>query len=165
MIRDYTAAWTFTSNVAASSTTTSFYSYRYVDDAVALKFNLNCGGTHGGGAGATGVNCDTLVSGSRNPAGGSGCDIDMGKDDSGGWHDVTMNRQNTDTYIYACNGPQHSSSYDLNHRCASLPFAPVVRKHTEACPLTLHVTQRQILVSHVATTAAARIVHVVQGDP
>lgn len=27
-----------------------------------------------------------------------------------------MSEYNSDTYLYMCNGAQHSSSYDMNHR-------------------------------------------------
>jgi len=112
VVRGYTAEWTWAGNVAASSTTTSMTSYRRDDNAIAAHFNFDCESGNGG----NGVNCDTVAAGSINPSGGSGCDINMGGASSSGYRDLMMSRNNADTYMYICNGPQHSSSYDMNHR-------------------------------------------------
>ena len=56
-----------------------------------------------GGNGGVGVNCDTLASGSINPKGGSGCDINMGTSSSSAGHnDLMMSRNNADTYVLPC---------------------------------------------------------------
>ena len=123
MIRGYTADWTWAENVAASSTTTTMASYRASDDHLALRFNLICGSSSGG----NGINCDELASGSANPQGGAGCIIDMGTSSSADYHRILPGRVNSDTYLYICNGPQHSSSNDMNHRVwfrTSPPPAP-----------------------------------------
>jgi len=110
IMTNYTGYWRFDTVVSPSTTTTEFKSYRASDDALACTFNLICG------TGGWGINCVTLDSGSVDPAGGAGCGINMGSSTSSGWHHFYMHDTNTDTYLYACNGAQHSSSYDMNHR-------------------------------------------------
>ena len=114
VVRGYTGHWTFTSLMAASSTTTTFSSYRLSDDALALQFNLICGTAGGADAGGRGINCYNVASGSPNPGGGSGCNINMGIRNNGGWHHLYMYDSNSNTYAYICAGAQHSSSYDMN---------------------------------------------------
>jgi len=110
ILRNYTGYWRFDTLVAASSTATVMQSYRISDNALAWTGNMSCG--YAGGAG---INCYPVTSGS-NPQGGAGCNINMGLSSNTGWHHLMMSETNTDTYLYFCNGPQHSSSYDLNHR-------------------------------------------------
>ncbi len=109
VLRNYTASWTYATKVAASSTTTSMQSYRASDQALAWTGNMTCG-VYGG----AGINCYDLTVG--NPQGGAGCIINMGIQSNSGWHHFYMNETNDDTYLYMCNGPQHSSSFDMNHR-------------------------------------------------
>ena len=97
-------------NVAASSTTTSMFSYRVADNAQAWTGNYQCGNV-----GGYGINCYNVTAGNV-PGGGSGCSINMGAQTSSGWHHIYMGDTNTDTYLYMCNGAQHSSSYNMNHR-------------------------------------------------
>ena len=113
VIRGYTAEWTWGGVVPESSTTTTMTSYRRTDDAVAAHFNFNCGGV-----GGRGINCLNVASGSINPQGGSGCFINMGSHSDGGWYHLYMFDTNEDSYMYVCNGAQHSSGFDMNHRCA-----------------------------------------------
>ena len=40
----------------------------------------------------------------------------MGKSTNSGWHHWYMGETNTDTYLYICNGAQHSSGSNMNHR-------------------------------------------------
>src|SRR3989338_1902942 len=40
----------------------------------------------------------------------------MGGPNDAGWHHFHMGDTNTDTYLYICNGAQHSSGYNMNHR-------------------------------------------------
>ncbi|MFZ4579482.1 MAG: fibrinogen-like YCDxxxxGGGW domain-containing protein [Myxococcota bacterium] len=110
VIRNYTAPWTWAGRVAASSTATNMESFRVSDNASAWKGNLACGNW-----GGWGINCFDVASG-NNPAGGAGCGINMGKITNGGWHNIYMAETNTDTYLYMCNGAQHSSSYNMTHR-------------------------------------------------
>ena len=110
VIENYTAAWTWAGNVAASSTTTKMTSYRASDHGVAWQGNFTCGNV-----GKWGINCLNVSSG-PNPGGGSGCKINMGKQTSGGWHHLYMADTNSDTYMYLCNGAQHSSGHNMNHR-------------------------------------------------
>lgn len=109
IIKNYTGVWRFDTAVAASSTTTAMYSYRISDNAQAWTGNLLCGKA------GWGINCYDVIAGS-NPAGGSGCSINMGAASSAGWHYIYTADTNQDTYIYLCNGAQHSSSYNMNHR-------------------------------------------------
>lgn len=108
ILRNYTGYWRFDGPVAPSSTQTLMQSYRKSDDALAWTGELLCG------VGGAGINCWTVVS--NNPQGGSGCLINMGTASSAGWHHFYMSETNSDTYLYICNGAQHSSSYDMNHR-------------------------------------------------
>jgi len=121
VVSGYTAEFTWTANMKASSTTTIMKSYRKSDDALAWQGNLECG--HGD-SGYRGINCYTVSSGSTNPKGGSGCKISMGKSSNNDWHHWYMGHSNTDTYVYICNGAQHSSSYDLSHVFWMRPSAP-----------------------------------------
>jgi hypothetical protein len=114
VLADYTAEWTWAASVKASSTTTTMKSFRASDDALAWQGNLECGRNHGK-AGARGINCYDVSSGSTNPAGGSGCKISMGKSSNGGWHHWFMSNTDSDSYVYICNGAQHSSSHDMSH--------------------------------------------------
>ena len=82
------------------------------DDALAWTGNLRCGNT--GGGGAKGINCYNVLE--NNPQGGAGCDINMGKASNTGWHHFFMSQWNKDTYLYICNGPQHSSGNRFSHR-------------------------------------------------
>jgi len=116
VVRDYTADWTFGALVADSETTTTMTSYRLSDDAIMDTFNFQCGPSAGVNSGARGVNCLNIADGTTRPAGGSGCYINVGKRTNDGWHHLYMSNHNEDTYIYVCNGAQHSSSYDMNHR-------------------------------------------------
>lgn len=109
ILRNYKGYWRFDTGMAASTSRTVFQSYRVSDNALAWTGNMSCGG------GGAGINCYTITEGS-NPQGGAGCNINMGTASNVGWHHFYMSETNTDTYLYVCNGPQHSSSYDLNHR-------------------------------------------------
>ena len=40
----------------------------------------------------------------------------MGTESHDGNHHFYMSNFNSDTYLYICNGPQHSSGHDMNHR-------------------------------------------------
>ncbi len=110
VIKNYTAVWTFAGNVKPSSTTTSMYSYRLADNKLAWSGNFGCGDV-----GGWGINCYNVTAGA-NPAGGSGCGISMSGSNNGGWHHVYMAETNTDSYLYVCNGAQHSSGHNMNHR-------------------------------------------------
>ncbi len=108
ILRGYTGYWRFDTAVAPSSSTTTFQSYRASDNALAWTGNLGCGG------GGAGINCYTVLD--NNPQGGAGCNINMGSASNPGWHHFYMSETNQDTYLYICNGPQHSSGHDMNHR-------------------------------------------------
>ena len=109
ILRGYTGYWRFDTRVAASSTATTFQSYRLSDNALAWTGNLQCGSW-----GGAGINCYNVLS--NNPQGGAGCNINMGLQSNPGWHHFYMSETNQDTYLYICNGPQHSSGFDMNHR-------------------------------------------------
>ncbi len=112
ILRDYTGYWRFDGAVAASTTTTTFQSYRISDNALAWTGNLQCG--YDAGSGVAGINCYDVLS--NNPQGGVGCNINMGIASNPGWHHFFMSQYNQDTYLYICNGPQHSSSNRFSHR-------------------------------------------------
>lgn len=112
ILRGYTGYWRFDGPVAASSTTTTFQSYRASDDALAWTGNLGCGVD--AGSGRAGINCLDVLS--NNPQAGAGCGINMGTTSNIGWHHFFMSEYNQDTYIYICNGAQHSSSNRFSAR-------------------------------------------------
>jgi hypothetical protein len=112
VIRNYTGVWTYEQIVPASTTTTVFQSYRASDQALAWTGNLQCGYNPGPGVG--GINCYTVIT--NNPQGGAGCTINMGTASNVNWHHFFMNQWNDNTYLYICNGAQHSSGQDMNHR-------------------------------------------------
>ena len=108
IIRNYTGSWKFNAKVSASSTTTVFQSYRLSDSKLAWTGNLKCG------VGGYGINCLDVIK--TNPAGGAGCLVKLSSQTNSGWHHWYMGETNTDTYLYICNGAQHSSSHNMNHR-------------------------------------------------
>ncbi len=115
-VTNYTGTFSFTSLMPDSTATIPvFRSFRAADDALAWTGRLHCGST-GGATGGVGLNCINVASGSPNPQGGTGCNIAMGSSTDSGWHHFEMARANTDTYIYICNGAQHSSGHTMNHR-------------------------------------------------
>jgi len=108
ILRNYTGAWDWGSAMSASSTTTILQSYRASDSALAWTGELQFG------LGGAGINGNVILSGAS-PGGGSGCDINMGTNSNSGWHHFYMAEFNSDSYMYLCNGAQHSSSVDMNH--------------------------------------------------
>jgi len=115
VLSNYTGTWTFAALMPESTSTTTMRSYRSQDEALAWEGRLACGTTGGAHPSGKGINCNNVVSG-NNPAGGSGCTINMGTSTSASWHLFYTAEHNADTYLYICNGAQHSSSYDVNHR-------------------------------------------------
>ncbi len=122
IIRDYTGYWKFDGPVEVSKTTTTFQSYRMSDNALAWTGNLRCG-AGGQDIARMGINCWSVLE--NNPKGGVDCDINLGKvvepgswssDKYNGWHHFFMSDTNKNTYLYICNGPQHSSGNRFSHR-------------------------------------------------
>ncbi|MBD8526691.1 fibrinogen-like YCDxxxxGGGW domain-containing protein [Pseudomarimonas arenosa] len=109
VLRNFTGTWTFGAQMPVSSTATTMNSYRASDNTLAWTGALSCGGR-----GGPGINCYDVVS--NNPMGGSGCAINMGTSSNSGWHHFYMAETNSDSYLYICNGAQHSSGYNMNHR-------------------------------------------------
>jgi hypothetical protein len=109
VLRNYTGQWRFDGPVAPSATQTVMQSYRAADGALAWTGELLCG------LGGFGINCLNVLTG-PNPAGGAGCTIAMGTLTHSSWHHFYMGDVNTDTYLYICNGAQHSSGNNMNHR-------------------------------------------------
>jgi hypothetical protein len=114
-LTNYTGSFTFASLMPESTTTTAMTSYRARDNAVAWTGRLACGAGGGVATGSKGINCYNVASGT-NPGGGSGCSISMGSTTNSGWHYFYMSNDNSDTYLYLCNGAQASSDGDMNHR-------------------------------------------------
>jgi len=71
-----------------------------------------------GSRGKTGVNCYGAYSGSprTNPSGGTGCKFRRDNRRWNGQLHFYMAETNSNTYMYLCNGPQHSSGFNMNHR-------------------------------------------------
>jgi hypothetical protein len=40
----------------------------------------------------------------------------MGNASNPGWHHIYMSETNSDSYLHLCNGAQHSSGHNMNHR-------------------------------------------------
>ncbi len=114
ILRGYTGYWRFDAPVEESRTTTTFQSYRLSDNALAWTGNLRCGYQNSNAPGPMGINCVAVLE--NNPQGGAGCDINMGKSSKIGWHHFFMGQWNQDTYLYICNGAQHSSGNRFSHR-------------------------------------------------
>lgn len=116
VVRNYTGTYRYNGVVAESTTETVFESYRAVDGAIAWRGRLQCGNV-----GGYGINCYNVLTtpnpvGAPNPQGGPGCLLGMGTTSSSTWHNLYQGETNTDTYIYICNGSQHTSSYSNVHR-------------------------------------------------
>ena len=108
ILRNFTGMWRWDQAMAASSTTTTLESRRLSDGALAWQGEILFG------LGGAGINGFSLLSG-PNPAGGAGCTINMGTATNAGWHHFYMADTNSDSYMFLCNGPQHSSSVNMNH--------------------------------------------------
>lgn len=111
----YTGVWYFDRLMDQSSTTVTMRSYRIADNYMAWEGELQCGVPGGASGAGRGISCYNVVRG-PNPQGCAGCRVCMGNQSNVGWHHIYMFESNSDSYIYICNGPQHSSSYNMNHR-------------------------------------------------
>ena len=109
IIYDYTAEWTYAQVVPESSTTTTLKSFRQSDHALAVTTRFSCGYSSGNGVSCYGNAINP------NPAGGSGCNINMGTSSNGGWYHLTTGWSDGNTLAYVCNGAQHSSGYRMSH--------------------------------------------------
>jgi len=71
-----------------------------------------------GNRGRSGINCYDVYTGSpqKSPNGGRGCKFNRGRNRWTGPLHFYMGNTNTNTYMYMCNGPQHSSGFDMSHR-------------------------------------------------
>jgi len=110
IIRNYTAYWTWLTTVSNTLTQTSMQSYRVSDDRLLATWFTDCGFW-----GSYGINCDGTVYSGVNPAGGSGCVVNLSGQNNVAWHYIYM-AAGQDSYLYACNGAQASSSDTMNHR-------------------------------------------------
>lgn len=108
ILNDYTGLWRWDQAMPASTTPTILRSYRASDGSIAWEGQIQFG------IGGAGINGNILLSGT-NPAGGSGCTINMGTTSNASWHHFFMANTNSDSYLYLCNGAQHSSGYPINH--------------------------------------------------
>ena len=143
VIYNYTAQWSYTSLMPESTTPTTMVSYRISDNAVAHTFEMYCGDV-----GGHGINCLNMKPGSTTPQAGAGCSINMGSRTNSGWHHLYMSNTNTDSYIYICNGPQHSSGQNFNHvRANGHELTPCYRR----CPLALSCALSSLLTVPRAT--------------
>lgn len=108
ILNNYTGFWRWDQAMPASTTPTVLKSYRISDNSLAWEGEIQYG------LGGAGINGRVLLSGTT-PAGGSGCNINMGTTSSSGWSHFYMGETNSDSYLYLCNGAQHSSSHSMNH--------------------------------------------------
>merc|ERR1711865_1260374 len=131
LMKDYTAKWHWTKwrALEESSTKTDFHSYaiRNFDGTNPVgNGQLNwrgrprCGKSapHSIGSNA-GIKCyrtygESLHGFQSAPRGGTKCKQNLGR--WGGEFHWFMSHRNTDTYVYVCNGAQHTSSTSMNHR-------------------------------------------------
>lgn len=149
VLRNYTGYWTYEEGMPASTTTTSFQSYRASDQALAWTGDIVCG--YNAGAGTAGINCYGGLGVTNNPQGGAGCVINMGTTSNAGWYHFFMNQWNDDTYIYICNGAQHSSGQSMNHRFWIRERNPVkaVIKNSADTPTTDLITATGGTITYV----------------
>jgi len=118
VMRNYTADWRFTGKVAASSTPVTVESWHY--DGTLLWQGK--GGTNSepkcGHVGGWGINCygTKTQNSSHGPDGGKRCKRWESRKNWTGHMHLYMSNTNTDSYIYMCNGAQHSSGHHLAHR-------------------------------------------------
>jgi hypothetical protein len=116
LVKNYTGFFKFDGSVAPSLTPVTMQSFRISDDGLAWTGELKCGyATACGGQSPVGINCEELLSG-PNPQGGPGCNLNMGTASDPAWHRIFMSDCGTDTRVDLCNGAQHSSGQDMNHR-------------------------------------------------
>ena len=85
------------------------------DGKVNWEAQLNCGGK-----GGSGINCYGIRSYTKgynaNSRGGFGCKANPSRGRWSGNPHWYMFNTNHDTYVYICNGAQHSSSFNMNPR-------------------------------------------------
>ena len=114
ILRNYTVYWRFDIRVAESKTVTKAESWDRDTGDMLWTGRPVCGSTHGGGKG---INCYNVYGGSTNPDGGKGCKVNKSRNNWSGVLHLYMSEHNTDTYMYVCNGAQHSSTgRPLTHR-------------------------------------------------
>ncbi len=113
VLGNYTGPFRFDIRMPESLTTTTMTSYRISDDAVAWSGNMPCGTVD---TGRRGISCERASGDPGAPQGGPGCNINIGTRSSTGTSYFVMSNSNTDTYLYMCNGGQHSSSYANTHQ-------------------------------------------------
>ncbi|MFK8010444.1 MAG: fibrinogen-like YCDxxxxGGGW domain-containing protein [Marinicellaceae bacterium] len=107
ILRNYTGIWSWATKMPVSSSQTILESYH-------LNGTLNWSGELEFGTGGVGINGTVIISG-NNPAGGAGCNVALGTNTSFSWHHFYMAEHNSDSYLYICNGAQHSSGQNMNH--------------------------------------------------
>ena len=112
ILRNYTANWNFTHRMPESKTVTKAESWHY-DGTLLWSGRPKCGNTNSGGKG---INCSGVYPGSTNPNGGKGCKKNHSKNNWSGGLTLYMSEHNTDTYMYVCNGAQHTSGHSMSHR-------------------------------------------------
>lgn len=150
VIRNYTGYWTYEKAMPASLTTTTFQSYRASDNALAWTGNITCG--YDGGYGAAGINCLGSLGVTNPPQGGAGCAINMGSASNAGWYHFFMNQYNDDTYMYICNGAQHSSGQAMNHRFwirERYPAKATVKNSSEVINAPTYITATGGTISYM----------------
>jgi len=129
VMKKYTARWRFVrfQQMDSSSTSEEFTSYAIPnfdgktpvgDGTVNWKGRPRCGSRYMGGGAGAGISCRDTHNGKpqRSPRGGRGCTKNTGRNRWGGSFHLYMLNTNHDTYMYICNGPQHSSYRRFAHR-------------------------------------------------
>lgn len=132
IMKDYTAKWHWTWAIAIdeSSTNSDFHSYKINnfdgtnpvgDGTLNWRGRPRCGTKsighnprHNAGMFCHGRPYNGASGFTGDPRGGRGCKQNLGRW-TGEFH-FFMSHHNTDTYVYICNGAQHSSSTGMNHR-------------------------------------------------
>ena len=112
IMRNYTGYWRFDLRMPESKTKKTIESWHH-DGTLLWTGDMACGSTHSGGRG---INCYNVSNGAKSPQGGQAC----AKNDSrNNWASVPhlyMYEHNSDSYIYICNGAQHTSGHHMSHR-------------------------------------------------
>jgi len=133
IFKDYTAKWHWTwhQSIEESSTKSDFHSYEtrtfdgvnpVGDGKLNWRGRPRCGKSsnrghnwqHNAGFFCHGDTYGSAAGFSSRPWGGSGCKQNLGR--WSGYFHFFMSHRNTDTYVFVCNGAQHTSSSSMSHR-------------------------------------------------
>jgi len=116
VLRNYSMPFTYSNLMWESITTTQTQSWQISTNLPAWTGRLACSQSPAAGFG---INCKVVVQGTT-PAGGAGCNLNLGTQGNVLWSNFYMSTDGSapafDTHLWMCNGQQSSSSGSFNHR-------------------------------------------------